>query len=99
GRALDGAVGGDHDTPPSLAASVREGRAASMASVSSRAAASGRLSVAGSASGTAAACSGVSMSPGSSDRKRTPSAANSASQMALKWRRAALLAPYAPQRG
>ncbi len=52
-----------------------------MASLSSRAAASGRLSCAGSASGTACACSGVSMSPGSSDRKRTPSAASSSPQM------------------
>ena len=68
-----------------------------MASASSRAAASGRFSVARSASGTAAACSGVSMSPGSIDRNRTPYGASSASQIAVKWRRAALLAPYAPQ--
>ena len=52
-----------------------------MASSSSRAAASGRFSVEGSASGTASACSGVSMSPGSTDRKRTPCSASSASQM------------------
>ena len=58
--------------------------AASIASASSRAAASGRFNVARSASGTANAWSGVSMSPGSSDRKRTPSAASSSFQMRLR---------------
>ena len=45
------------------------------ASANSRAAVSGRLSSVRSASGTAMACMGVSMSPGSSDITGTPSAA------------------------
>src|SRR5262249_40612691 len=97
-RTLDGTVGGDHAVPPSLRARAC-GSAAAMASASSRAAISGRFSVAGSASGTAAACNGVSMSPGSIDRNRTPTEVSSASQIALRWRRAALLALYAPHRG
>ena len=52
-----------------------------MAPANSRAASSGRLSAPRSASGTAAACNGVSMSPGSIARNRTPSAASSASQI------------------
>src|SRR5262249_62178247 len=59
-RALDRAVGGDHEATPSYA-----GSAATMASASSRAATSGRFSVAGSASGTAAALGGVARVPGS----------------------------------
>ena len=58
----------------------------------------GRPSAERSASGAAAACSGVSMSPGSIERKRMPSCAISQFQMRLMWASAALLAPYAPQR-
>ena len=46
--------------------------ASAIASSSSRAATSGRFKLERSASGTASACSGVSMSPGSIDRNRTP---------------------------
>ena len=67
-RALDGQVGGDHRRTSS----------------SSRAAVSGRFNSDGFASGTASACIGVSMSPGSIDRTRTPSAASSSLQMRLR---------------
>src|SRR5207247_901185 len=79
-----------------LSGSNHWGKARAIASASSRAATSGRFSVARSALGTASACKGVSMSPGSSDRKRTPSAPSSSPQMPLMWRSAAFDAPYAP---
>src|SRR5262249_61539567 len=65
-RALSGPVGGDHRVPPADDATAC-GSAAAMTSASSRAAASGRFRVAGSASGAATAGSGVSRCPGSSD--------------------------------
>src|SRR5262245_61608080 len=73
------------------------GNAASSDSMISAAASSGRRNVVGSTSGAASACSGVSMSPGSSERKAMPSVFASFAQIALRWRRAALLEPYAPQ--
>jgi hypothetical protein len=38
------------------------------------------------------------MSPGSSERKEMPSDFASSAQIAVRWHRAALLAPYAPHR-
>ena len=61
------------------------------ASHRSRAAAAGRFRSDRSASGSAAACSGVSMSPGSNDIIATPSGASSACQMRVRWSSAALL--------
>lgn len=75
------------------AATPRFGSAATMASISSRAAICGRFRLARSAPGTARACSGVSMSPGSIDSMRTPVPDNSSSQMRDKCASAALLAP------
>jgi hypothetical protein len=69
------------------------GNATSIALMISAAESAGRFSVLGSASGTASAWSGVSMSPGSIERKETPSALASSAQIAVKWRSAALLAP------
>jgi len=60
---------------------------------------SGRARVAGSASGMAAACIAVSISPGSIEMKRTPLSASSAAQMRDRWSSAAFDTPYAPQRG
>src|SRR5262245_43204710 len=57
----------------------------------SAAASSGRLKVVGSQSGTANLCSGVSMSPGSSDRNEIPSPFASSAHIAVRCRRAALL--------
>ena len=53
----------------------------------------GLRNVDGSASGIACACSGVSMSPGSRERKPTPWDFASSAQMAVRCRSAALLAP------
>src|SRR5262245_46201384 len=78
--ALDGEMRRDHSIPPSFIVAGGQstyegerGRALAIISATSCAAASGRFNVAGSASGIARACIGVSMSPGSSDKKRTPS--------------------------
>src|SRR5262245_45273158 len=95
GGSAVGAVGGNHEYPRTRRA-ARFGNPASITSTTSAAESSGRLNVIGSASGIAKACSGVSMSPGSIERKRTPSIFPSSAQIAVKWRRAALLAPYAP---
>src|SRR5262245_6824312 len=95
GGSAVGAVGGNHEYPRTRGA-ARFGNAASITSTTSAAESSGSLNVIGSASGIAKACSGVSMSRGSIERKRTPSAFPSSAQIAVRWRRAALLAPYAP---
>src|SRR5882757_2580015 len=89
GRALDWKIGGNHPIASCAIASeskseTRHDRTAATASASSRAATSGRFNVERSASGTAAACKGVSMSPGSIERTRTPSKRSSSSQMRLK---------------
>src|SRR5690606_29737987 len=52
-----------------------------------------------SSSGYAAWCMSVRMSPGSTLTAVTPSSANSPAQVAVMRSNAALLAPYAPQRG
>src|SRR5689334_10629183 len=88
-RPMDGTIRSrDHLAPPlatfSSGATWR-GSEEAMASRSSRAAVSGRLSVDGSASGTASACIGVSMSPGSIERKRIPSEESSSLQMRVMW--------------
>src|SRR5262249_61930741 len=95
-RSPAGSVGGDHDTPPVTAL---RGSAAAMAPANSRAASSGRLSASRSASGTAAACNGVSMSPGSIAGDRPPAAANAAAPGAPGGPSAALLAPGGPPPG
>src|SRR5579883_121751 len=87
-------LGGDHARDPTGRKASRPWRSdALIASAISAAASSGGFSVDGSVSGEAKACSGVSMSPGSSERKRTPSSLSSLSQIAVRWRSAALLAP------
>ena len=58
----------------------------------------GCFSVVRSASGTASACMGVSMSPGSSASSFTPCDDISSFQMRVMCASAALLEPYAPQR-
>src|SRR5207249_9161910 len=86
-RALDWQKGGGHRTTVSgINSGLRcmdESRLPG-ASASSRAAVSGRLSSDGPASGTAIACSGVSISPGSSDKTQIPSAVSSSLQILLK---------------
>src|SRR5262245_45379796 len=67
GRTLMGLCSGNHGW---LSSGV--GSAAPIASRTSSAASPGRFNVEGSASGTAMEWSGVSMSPGSIDRKRMP---------------------------
>src|SRR5262245_51345228 len=91
-----GTLGSNHDCTATAGAAWL-GNAASSASTISAAASSGRRKVVGSLSGTASACSGVSMSPGSGARKAMPSAFASSAQIAVRWWRAALLEPYAPQ--
>src|ERR1700682_2606643 len=90
-RTLNGQMCGNHGNPPIFAVSGgqslserRLGRAKAMAWATSLAATSGCFNVAGSQSGTARACSGVSMSPGSKERKRMPKGSSSAFQTALK---------------
>src|SRR5262249_46485986 len=89
--ALDGEIRRDHSIPPSIIVvggqSTYEGErgsALAIISASSCAAASGRFNVAGSASGIARACICVSMSPGSSDKKRMLSDSISACQILLR---------------
>src|SRR5579871_4541276 len=87
GRALDWKTSGYHPTTSRAIGSesgVRRDSTAATVSASSRAATSGRFNVERSASGTAAACNGVSISPGSIDMTRTPSKLSSSSQMRLK---------------
>ena len=91
GRALDWKIGGNHPIASCAIASESESKCearrdstAATASASSRAPTSGRFNVERSASGTAAACKGVSISPGSIERTRTPSKRGSSSQMRLK---------------
>src|SRR5215471_13564779 len=95
-RALDWFDGGDHSSFFLRGHSDLNGArvsAVSMVAINSRAAISGALSVVRSASGMAIACIGVSMSPGSKERKCVPSADNSWFQISVMWRRPALLAP------
>src|SRR5687768_17752442 len=95
-RTLCWAVRCDHDA---YLNAVRSGSKSQIVSASSRAATAGGLSDEGSASGTAAACIGVSISPGSMAVNRTPCADNSSFQTRVICASAALLEPYAPQRG
>jgi hypothetical protein len=83
GRVPVGPVGRDHARVPTRGV-TRPGNEARIASTISAAASSGRLKLAGSASGIASACSGVFMSPGSIDRKSTPSAFASSAQIAVR---------------
>src|SRR6478736_5592064 len=94
--ALDGRGRGDHRPSlrePAPARAGGWGRTLSISATSSRATVAGAFSVDGSASGTAAACSGVAMSPGSNETTRTPIGPSSACQTRVRWSRAALLAP------
>src|SRR5215475_15925159 len=61
--------------------------------------AAGDCKLDGSASGRAWACIRVSISPGSTLRKRTPASAISAAAIRVKSSSAALQAPYTPQDG
>src|SRR5579863_8999009 len=87
-----GRFGGDHPFAPT-SRNVRRGKVARMVSTISAAESSGRFNIDRSASGTASACNGVSMSPGSTERNLTSSACASLSQIEVRWRSAALLAP------
>src|SRR5262249_58336452 len=91
GRLLTKLVVRSHGCPATAVA--RAGNAARSNVTISIAAASGRFKVVGSALGTASACSGVSISPGSIEKKETPSDLASSAQMAVICRSAALLAP------
>src|SRR5262245_9597867 len=77
----------------STTGAARFGSAPTIVSIISAAETSGRLRLNGSASGIARAWRGVSKSPGSIERKRTPQFRASSAQIAVKCRRAALLAP------
>src|SRR5260370_38220191 len=93
GRALDSKIGGNHPIASCVIASESESESksetrrdstAATASASSRAATSGRFKVERSASGTAAACKGGSIPPGSIERTRTPSKRTPCSTLRLQ---------------
>src|SRR5262245_4740649 len=92
------ALGGDHGCATRQDVPLVN-NATLIASTISSAESSGRFNVDGSASGTASACSGVSMSPGPTERNMTLAALASSAQIAVRWRNADLLAPYGPQPG
>ena len=82
-----------HGVAVAVAVAVPAARSMSLRSTISRAASRGRFRVARSASGTARACRGESMSPGSTATTATPCGRSSSSQIRLMCASAALLAP------